>query len=165
MISLRKYTPADFHYLSSWITDADLLFQFAGPDWSFPLTEEQLKNYQQKFPFKQFYIGLQDEKPFAFGEIIWNETISPRLGRLLIGGADNRSKGLGRQFIQLLITECKAIFNPGAIHLFVLENNKQAITCYLKCGFDFADTPDFTLSYKNENFKVLKMTAQVDGII
>lgn len=165
MISLRKYTPADFHYLSSWITDADLLFQFAGPDWSFPITEEQLENYQQKFPHKQFYIGLQNETPFGFGEIIGNETVSPRLGRLLIGGEANRGIGLGQLFIQLLIAECTALFNPEAIHLFVLENNKQAISCYLKCGFDFAETPDFTLSYKNENFKVLKMTAQIDGII
>ena len=165
MLTLRKYMPSDFHFLSSWITDADLLFQFAGPDWSFPLTEEQLKSYQQKFPYKQFYAGLQNEIPFAFGEVIWNETVSPRLGRLLIGGLINRGKGLGQLFVQLLIEECKWLFNPDAIHLFVLENNKQAIACYLKCGFVFTETPDFTLLYKSENHKVLKLTAYVDSTI
>jgi RimJ/RimL family protein N-acetyltransferase len=162
MLTLRKYAPSDFHYLSSWVTDADLLFQFAGPDWSFPLTEEQLSSYQQKFLYKQFYIGLHNDIPFAFGEIIWNETVSPRLGRLLVGGETNRGKGLGQQFIQLLIEECKMLFNADAIHLFVLENNKQAIACYLKCGFVFAETPHFTLPYKDENYKVLKMTMKTN---
>ncbi len=161
MYTLRKYTPSDFNDLSSWITDADLLFRFAGPDWSFPLTKEQLENYQQKFPYKQFYIGLHNEIPFAFGELIWNEAIAPRLGRLLIGGADNRGKGLGQQFIQLLITECKTLLNPEAIHLFVLENNEAAIACYHKCGFEVTNTADFTLSYKNQNLKVLQMKLEV----
>lgn len=161
MYALRKYTSADFEYLSSWVSDADLLFQFAGPDWSFPLTEEQLVSYQQKFPFKQFYIGLQNEIPFAFGELIWNEPVSPRLGRLLIGGEAKRGKGLGQQFIKILITECITLFNPKAIHLFVLENNKQAIACYLKCGFSIVDAPEFTLPYKNQNLNVVQMTLQV----
>lgn len=157
MFTLRKYTPADFTFLSNWITDADLLFRFAGPDWSFPLTMEQLESYQQKFPSKQFYIGLQNETPFAFGELIWKETISPRLGRLLIGGEANRGKGLGKKFIQLLITECKTLLHPEAIYLFVLENNEQAIACYRKCGFVINDTADFTLPFKNRNLKVLQM--------
>ncbi len=90
---LRLYQESDFIFLQNWISDPELLFQFAGSDWSFPLQFEEIKKYQQANRNKQFYMLCnENEKPIACGELILGDAASPRLGRLLVGGAENRGK-------------------------------------------------------------------------
>jgi len=133
---LKKYTNAHFDLLESWITDADLLFQFAGTTWKFPFTRQQMTDYQSQFPERQFYMGYDDDnQPFAFGEIIVNDINTPRLGRLLVGKENNRGKGLGGKFIDLLVRECNQRLAPDIIYLYVFEDNFPAILCYEKAGF------------------------------
>jgi len=45
MIELRKLEQGDFDIFKSWISSKDELFQFAGPIFHFPLTDEQLHTY------------------------------------------------------------------------------------------------------------------------
>jgi len=155
---LREFTLNDFVLLESWITDADILFRFSGPDWQFPLSRELLENYMLNHPFRQFYIGLSDDgEPYAFGEIISNEQHAPRLGRLLIGNAEQRGKGLGQKFVKELLHECIKIHQPDEIYLFVFEDNDIGIQCYLKSGFTFREEAYFRLNYQGQEVKVLKM--------
>ena len=133
---LKKYSTEDFDVLESWITDAGLLFQFAGTAWKFPFTRQQMSDYQIRFPERQFYMAYnEDSKPFAFGEIIVDDANTPRLGRLLIGQENSRGKGLGVKFIDLLIQECNQRLSPDIIYLYVFEDNLPAIRCYEKAGF------------------------------
>jgi len=135
---IRKYRTEDFRYLSRWVTDADLLLQFAGPTWTFPLTEEQVETYRAGHPFKCLYVGCNEEDvPFAIGELIWNEEHAPRLGRILIGDTGSRGKGIGTAFVGELIAEFIRLQDPGNICLYVLEGNASAIRCYEKLGFVF----------------------------
>jgi RimJ/RimL family protein N-acetyltransferase len=135
---LRKYTDSDFPTLKSWVTDPDLLFTFAGGSWSYPLTFEQVKTYQEAHPLKQSYI-LCNEKgtPIAFGELISGEANSPRLGRLLVGGEENRGKGIGKILIHKMIEESRKNNDQRFIHLFVFQDNFMAIRCYENMGFTF----------------------------
>lgn len=159
---ITSYTDSDFHLLQSWITDADLMFQFAGTSWQFPLTKEQFDTYRTAYTYRYFYIGYtNDNQPFACGEIIINETNSPRLGRLLIGDPQMRGKGFGQSFIRELIDECIKLTSTKEIFLFVFENNISAIKCYEKLGFRFTNDFEFRLNYKGEEFKVLKMRLEV----
>lgn len=155
---LQKYNHTYFAILQSWITDADFLFQFAGPDWEFPLTQKQLDNYIEQNPHKQLYIGLHaDNTPVAFGEIIFHGHYSPRLGRLLIAGAENRGKGYGQKFIRCLINECSIVSNSKKIFLYVLENNIAAIKCYTKSGFVIDTTYNGHLTNNNIDHNVQLM--------
>lgn len=155
---LQKYNHTYFTTIQSWITDGDFLFQFAGPDWEFPLTQKQLDNYIEQNPHKQLYIGLHAENtPVAFGEIIFQGHYSPRLGRLLVGGAENRGKGYGQKFIRCLINECSIVSNSKKIFLYVLEKNLLAINCYLKVGFEIDITYKGHLTYDNIDHNVLLM--------
>ncbi len=157
-MTITTYSPAYFDFLSRWITSPDLLFQFAGTEFSYPITEEQLACYQQRKPDRYFYIGLGAAKEaLAFGEIIPQENQIPRIGRLLIGNPADRGKGYGTTFIRLLLAECKKKFQTETVELFVLEDNSPAISCYQKIGFQFLPGQTWGLSHNQQNFLLLKM--------
>ncbi len=44
MIKLLLFTQVDFETFKSWISNAEKLFQFAGPILTYPLTDNQLTN-------------------------------------------------------------------------------------------------------------------------
>jgi len=57
MIKLEPFTQRDFDRLISWVDNAELLMQIAGPGFSFPLTVDQLQKY------------LDDKNSYAFNVI------------------------------------------------------------------------------------------------
>lgn len=157
-MKLIPYSSTYFNFLNHWVTDDNLLFQFAGTEFSFPITENQITDYQHKNPDRQFYMGLNDaNEPVAFGEIIPQKNNIPRIGRLLIGNPEERGKGLGTSFIHLLLATCKRLFQTEKVELFVLENNFPAIQCYQKIGFQFLPNQTWQVSHNQQNFVLLKM--------
>lgn len=165
-MTITKYSPAYFDFLSRWITNANLLFQFAGTDFSHPITEAQIINYQHKNPDRHFYIGLNEtENPVAFGEIIPQENNIPRLGRLLIGNPADRGKGFGASFITLLLGMCKEHFKTNTVELFVLENNLPAIKCYQKIGFEFLAGQTWEVCHNQHNYMLHKMAFDFNKLV
>lgn len=135
---LSKYTDEDFPILDKWVTSAELLFLFAGSNWTYPLTMEAIHDYQLANPEKQSYLLYNDEnEAIAFGELISGGDHAPRLGRLLVGLENNRGKGYGKILIQQLIDESRKVNPQKFIHLFVLEDNYPARKCYENLGFQF----------------------------
>ncbi len=45
MVELQYFERSDFQQLINWIDSPEFLLQWGGPNFSFPLTEEQLENY------------------------------------------------------------------------------------------------------------------------
>jgi len=157
-MTLTRYSPAYFDFLNHWITDAALLFQFAGTEFSYPITEKQLEDYQHKNPDRCFYIGLNDtNSAVAFGEVIPQKNKIPRLGRLLIGNPDDRGKGYGTSFVHLLLAECKTQFQTNTVELFVLEDNLSAINCYQKIGFEFLPGHTWEVSHNGQKYLLYKI--------
>lgn len=155
---IRKYHADDFPWLEKWVTDAKILFTFAGPSWTFPLSRQQLIQHQQEFPGKQLYVGLdENNEPMAIGEIITNEAHSPRLGRLLIGDPAKRGLGLGKKFILELIDTMIQLHQPDEICLFVLVENTSAIRTYYKIGFRFSEEKIPDMVFNNTTYPVFKM--------
>lgn len=162
---IRKYTDMDFPILERWITDADILFRFAGTEWIFPFTQEQMQAHIEKHPGgnRQFYLGLHDNgEPYAFGQIISGDANSPRLGRILVGEPEQRGKGLGQRFISELIEETRSLYpDEPSIYLYVFEDNLQGIGCYSKLGFTLCDEGHFILQHHGTDHRVMKMKLQV----
>ncbi len=157
-MTLTQYSTKYFDFLNRWITDADLLFQFAGTEFSFPITEKQVTDYQQKNPDRSFYIGLNEtNEAVAFGEIIPQENNIPRIGRLLIGNPNERGKGYGTSFIHLLLAKCRVLFQTKTVELFVLEDNLAAIHCYKKIGFRFLPNQIWEVSHNGQKYFLHKM--------
>jgi len=135
MIELKPFTVEDFEPIKSWVGNAEELFQFAGPIFSFPLTDNQLINYLQ----------MEDKKPFKVVLKETNETIghcelnfengNNRLSRILVGKKDLRGKKIGEQIVREMV---KLLFqNPeiNEVDLNTFDWNKAAINCYEKVGF------------------------------
>lgn len=156
---LKAYNHTDFPLLESWVTDEALLVQFAGTDFSYPITEQQIIAYQALHPDRRFYIGnMNDGTPFAFGEIIPQEDGSHRLARILVGKPSERGMGLGKLFIKELLKELKQQFPGIPVDLYVWEKNEAAIGCYKSIGFLFSKNPVMTMVHKDLSYHIHKMT-------
>jgi RimJ/RimL family protein N-acetyltransferase len=155
---LIPYDPTYFKVLTTWITDEDVLFQYAGTSFSYPFTEQQLLHYQRKYPDRKFYMGLHpDQTPFAFGEIVPQDVYTVRLARILVGEVKSRGKGLGESFLRALLTEARQRFRVISVDLFVLADNAAAIRCYSKAGFTFADYDEISLTHKGREHPIRRM--------
>ena len=154
---LKPYQRIHFPILAYWVTGPEMLLQFSGTEFTYPITQAQLDTYATKYPDRQFYIGYYQGMPVFFGEIIPQEGPGPRLGRLLIGDHNYRRKGLGMLFTRLLINECRTRFNATAVELFVWENNTTAIGCYKKIGFDFIPIDPFVMVQDGVEYNLKKM--------
>jgi RimJ/RimL family protein N-acetyltransferase len=155
---LQPYTSSDFKLLENWVTDAELLLQFSGTDFSYPLTELQIQDYQYTYPDRHLYLGYTLEKlPFAFGEIIPQESGYPRLARILVGESSLRSQGLGRYFVKLLLDEAKRLYNTDTVELFTWEKNHAAIRCYESVGFKFLAEKSKTMVHEGVSYDIHKM--------
>ena len=95
MIKLERFTESDFDTLISWATTEEILVQFAGQLFSFPLTHQQLNVYLQdekKFIYK--VVNALTNKSIGHAEIYLPGTGTAVLGRIIIGDAGYRGKGL-----------------------------------------------------------------------
>jgi RimJ/RimL family protein N-acetyltransferase len=135
MIEFIPFTQYDFERLKSWINNKEELFQFAGPLFNFPLTDEQLLDY----------INRKDKKPFKVVLNETNETIghcelnyesgNNRLSRILIGKEEYRNKKLGEQIVRKMVNLFFLDPTIKLIDLNVFDCNTRAIKCYEKVGF------------------------------
>ncbi len=160
---LEKFdTEKHLPILKKWVVDEDLLFQFSAHGFTFPLTERQFVIYEAAHPDRRFYMAYNSEKqPYAFGEIIPQDQVSVRIGRLLVGGKENRGKGLGGKLIGELLKQVRKKHLVTRVDLFVLESNLGAQKCYLKAGFKHMDSSPLFLSFKGEKLPVLKMSLEL----
>ncbi|GGC48378.1 aminoglycoside N(6')-acetyltransferase [Parapedobacter defluvii] len=154
---LRRFEEVDFDWLQSWVTSPELLFQFSGERFSYPLSLEQLTEYRAEYPDRRMYIAWVQGQPMAFGEIIPQDNGRPRLGRILVGNPAIRGMGIGARFITALVDECGRLYDCDAVELNVWDENISAIRCYEKVGFVFQADDRTVLSAFGRTFNIHKM--------
>ncbi|PTT02504.1 hypothetical protein DBR11_04585 [Pedobacter sp. HMWF019] len=155
---LKPYTSDDFKLLEKWVTDAELLLQFSGTDFSYPITPQQLAVYQTTHPKRRFYVAYEDKTPFAFGEIILQDSGIPKLARILVGEPTHRGKGLGGRFIKSLVAESARLYHTKTLELLVWDQNIAAIKCYERVGFVYSPEKHTIMAHKGKNYNIHKMT-------
>lgn len=150
MLSLKPFKQADFHRLKSWIKTEKELIQFAGPIFTFPLTDEQLIKYIALTDRKICSIVL-DETNEVIGHCEFNfENEIPRISRILIGSPKDRNKGYGSALIQLMVKRFFEDPKVNQIDLNVFEWNQAAIKCYTNLGFTIRNTSIYPNPIENE---------------
>lgn len=155
---LKPFSLEYYPLLEGWVTDKEILFQYSGTYFSYPITKVQITRYLENHPDRKLYIGFTDDDvPYAFGEIIPKEDNPPRLARILVGDPAQRGKGLGEKFVRELIREAEVQLQARIIDLFVLEDNQSAIRCYQKVGFRFLADEGFTLEFEGRQYPLKKM--------
>lgn len=135
MIELKPFTENDFETFKSWTNSEEELFQFAGPLFSFPVTDEQLLNY----------IQMSDKKPYKVILKATNETVghcelnfengNQRLSRILVGNKSLRGQKIGEHIVREMAHLFFQDSSIAEVDLNVFDWNKGAIKCYENVGF------------------------------
>ncbi len=134
LISLQPFTPADFDRLKQWVNSEELLVQFAGPIFRYPLTDEQLHEYVAE-PQRRAFRVLHGERVIGHAEVMLTEGGTAKLCRILIGDEANRGRGWGEQIIRALVDVSRQKYDAKTVELNVYNWNKGAMRCYEKVGF------------------------------
>ncbi|SHG87536.1 GNAT family N-acetyltransferase [Pedobacter caeni] len=137
MITLQPFEEEDFQRLISWLDNEELLVQFGGPLFSFPLTSAQLQNYKNdksRLSFK--VISLPDQEVIGHAELFpSDEEKTIKICRVLIGAETKRGQGSGQQVINELLKISFLQLGKEKVELNVYDWNTNAIKCYEKAGF------------------------------
>ena len=142
-VELRPFMTADIDQLIAWVPSADFLLQFAGPRFRYPLTREQLEGFLERSS------GAESlHMPFAAMDAATRETIghiqlvsidrpnrSVTIGRVLVGPAELRGRGVGRQMVSAALRIAFEELNMHRVDLGVFDFNTSAIACYERVGF------------------------------
>ncbi|MBK8521042.1 MAG: GNAT family N-acetyltransferase [Chitinophagaceae bacterium] len=171
MIKLEPFVQNDFQQLMDWVDSEELLIQWSGSLFSFPLTMRSLEwyvtntnviNESDAFVYK----AVDTETGLVVGHISlgglsWKNR-SSRISRVLVGNADRHQKGIGQQMTRAAL---KIGFEELGLHrisLGVYENNKPALNCYLKCGFNIEGVARDILWFNNEYLSMVEMAILED---
>ncbi len=136
MIQLEPFTKKDFASLIGWIDSEEMLVQFAGPLFHFPLRAPQLEIYlSEKKRLAYKIVDLSTKKSIGHAEIAMPIKDKAILCRILIGNPAHRGKGMGYQVVKQLLNICFSQLGVPAVELNVFDWNIAAIKCYEKAGF------------------------------
>jgi len=135
MIHLEKFEKKDYSELIDSVKNAKDLMQFGGPEFTFPLTENQIDKTlsdENRIAFR--VANTSNGNTIGHCEIYFNNG-SAKLGRILIMDQRQRGKGIGEQIVILLLQFILENRKERNIELNVFDFNIGAQKCYEKVGF------------------------------
>ena len=159
MIILEKFDPSGYNKLIGWVNSEESLMQFAGPAFTFPLTEDQLEeslSNKNRIAFK--VIDEISKEAIGHAEIFLGEK-SAWLGKILIGDKNLRGNGIGQKIVQRLLEYVFTDLQQSKAELNVFDWNVPAIKCYEKCGFVINPDKRFERKINGQTWIALNMIA------
>lgn len=160
MIELDFFKREDFKILIDWMDTPELLQQWGGSGFTFPLTEEQLEKYinlKNVIPYKV----VNKEDGNIIGHIslcnIDKRNNSVRIGTVLVGDKDSRGKGIGEEMINEIMKIAFEEFKFHRVDLVVYDFNESAIRCYEKAGFKIEGLMKECRRFKDEYWSLFIM--------
>lgn len=158
-IKIEQFNKEDFSRLISWIDCEETLVQFAGPIFSFPLTNEQLEDYLTD-PMRNAFkiINTTDNSVIGHAEIYLLKDDISKLCRILIGEKTNRGKGIGQKIVSELLKISFIKLGTSYAELNVYDWNISAIKCYEKMGFSINKGVNKAIVVNGNKWLSLNMT-------
>jgi RimJ/RimL family protein N-acetyltransferase len=166
MIILEPFGPADFQQLINWIDTEELLIKWSGSLFSFPLTHKSMEWYiedtnvagvSEAFVYKAVDTETGEVTGhISLGGLSWKNR-SSRISRVLVS-PHAQQKGVCQQMTKAVL---KIGFEELGLHrigLGVYENNKAALNCYLKSGFNIEGVARDILWYNDEFLSMVEMS-------
>jgi RimJ/RimL family protein N-acetyltransferase len=170
MIQLEPFSPNDFQQLINWIDTEELLIKWSGSLFSFPLTIKTMEWYlrdtnvpgeSDAFVFKAVETETGEVVGhISLGGLSWKNR-SSRISRVLVSPVAQQ-KGICQQMTKAVL---KIGFEELGLHrigLGVYENNKAALNCYLKSGFNIEGVSRDILWYNDEFLSMVEMAVLED---
>ncbi|MVZ66618.1 GNAT family N-acetyltransferase [Sphingobacterium sp. DK4209] len=146
MIQIEAFEVEDFDRLIGWVNSAELLTQFAGSKFTYPLDRNQLQSYILE-PNRHIFKVLDSSTDQVIGhaEIYELSDQVALICRVLIGESALRGQGKGTELMKELLAYAYDKLAVHTIDLNVYDWNLAAISCYQKLGFEFvSDTEQLT---------------------
>lgn len=166
MIRLEYFEEKDFEQLIDWINTEELLTNWAGSLFSFPLTKASMEWYLSDTndineSDALVYRVVEDETGEIVGHIslggISRKNRSARISRVLIGSGDHKGKGYCKQMIRAVLKIGFEEMNLHRISLGVYDYNIAALKCYQSSGFKIEGTMRDVLLYKDKWWSLVEM--------
>ncbi|KFF04809.1 GNAT family N-acetyltransferase [Flavobacterium reichenbachii] len=162
MIFLEKFQKQFYSELIDSIKSAKELMQFGGPEFTFPLTEEQVdKTLSDKNRIAFRAANLSDGATIGHCEIYFKDD-SAKLGRILIMDVNQRGKGIGEQMVILLLEFILKNRKERSVELNVFDFNIGAIKCYEKVGFTINPDKKLLREVDGEIWTALNMVLHLE---
>lgn len=128
-----------FDVMASWVSSHEQLYQWAGPNSTYPITADSLMNDFNLPNILSYSLVNESAELLAFGQS-YERLSCCHLGRLIVS-PEHRGKGVVADLIeQLSLIACR-VFDRQRCSLFVLKNNLAAISAYEKIGFKVTAYP------------------------
>lgn len=132
----------DWEQLIRWASNPDLLFNWMGASFQYPLTREQIERYQAEAWEENptlFIFQAIDENGAPVGHIevgrVNRTNDYARLERVLVGESARRGTGVGTAMVRQAAEFAFRELQLHRLELLVFEDNHAAIRCYEKAGF------------------------------
>jgi RimJ/RimL family protein N-acetyltransferase len=171
MIVLEYFERRDFEQLISWLNDEELLMNWSGSLFSFPITLESMHWYIQdvnKLPDAEAYIyrAVETDTGEVVGHIslggISKKNRAGRISRVLVGSEAARGKGYCRQMVEAVLKIGFEDLKLHRISLGVYDFNTAAIRCYQKAGMITEGTYRDSLLFKGKWWSLVEMSMLED---
>jgi RimJ/RimL family protein N-acetyltransferase len=171
MIRLEYFDRDDFDQLIGWINSEELLMNWAGSTFNFPLTHKSMEWYLEKTNDRAssdafLYKVVDVETEEVVGHIslgsISRKNRSARISRVLIGSGEHKGKGYCRDMIMAVL---KFGFDELKLHrisLGVYDNNTAALKCYQSSGFTIDGRMRDILRFRDEWWTLIEMSILED---
>ncbi|MGV3657801.1 MAG: GNAT family N-acetyltransferase [Chitinophagaceae bacterium] len=170
MIRLEYFTREDFNQLIEWISDEELMTNWSGAMFRFPLTTESMEWYIKDTNDLQtsdalVYKVVENATGQTVGHIslggISRKNMAARISRVLLG-----PPARGKGYCSLMITEVlKVAFEELKLHrvtLGVYDFNESAIACYKKAGMQVEGIMRDALKFGDAYWTLVEMAMLED---
>lgn len=165
MIKLKSFKIKDWKYIEKWIPNESELIQFAGSIFSFPIDQNQVRNYLADSNRTVFRVEADNGQTVGIAEISMQTNTVAKLARILIGEKSMRGKGVGTTLIKKLNEYAFYNLKAKSVILNVYSWNVGAIKCYEKVGFLRTSKPITYEQVGNEKWETMEMEIQQLGDI
>ena len=170
MIRLKKFDEGNYQQLIDWVNTEELLTNWSGNLFSYPLTMQSLEwysrdtnelNKSEAFVYAAVDADGNTVGHISLGGISWKNRAA-RLTRVLIGDNGSRGKGCCQEMVKAVL---KIAFDDLKLHrvsLGVYSDNMAATKCYEKAGFVTEGVSRDILWYKNKWWSLCEMSVLED---
>jgi RimJ/RimL family protein N-acetyltransferase len=171
MIRLEYFEQNDFTQLIEWIHSEELLTNWAGSLFSFPLTQDSMNWYIQKTNDLQtsdafVYKVVDVETGETVGHIslggISRKNRSGRISRVLIGSAAHKGKGYCKDMVRAILKIGFEDLKLHRISLGVYDFNTSALKCYQSAGFSIDGKMRDVLAFGDKWWSLIEMSILED---
>lgn len=168
MIKLEYVEGKDIEKIIEWNKDksADFLLQWAGPQYQYPLTEEQIiqrlingANKEDSDTYIYKIILIESGEMIGTIELSKIDKINrtARVCRFLIGEEQWRGKGIGKTALEQVVKSGFIALKLKKVTLGVFDFNAMAIKCYEGVGFKKEKLIENARKAENGSWNVYEM--------